>query len=119
MALAPEGDAYARMRVRIAELRASILLVEKAIANGVPEGPLLAPCVPAAQTEGLGWAESARGTVLYAVHLDAEGRLARVKIKSPSFANWRVFPSTVHDSNMMDYAINEASFGLTISGCAR
>ena len=45
--------------------------------------------------------------------------LARVKIKSPSFSNWRVFPFTVHDTNMMDYAINEASFGLTISGCAR
>ena len=48
-----------------------------------------------------------------------DGRLARVKIKSPSFSNWRVFPFTVHDSNMMDYAINEASFGLTIAGCDR
>jgi formate hydrogenlyase subunit 5 len=25
----------------------------------------------------------------------------------------------VHDSNMMDYAINEASFGLTMAGCDR
>jgi formate hydrogenlyase subunit 5 len=25
----------------------------------------------------------------------------------------------VHGSNMMDYAINEASFGLTIAGCDR
>jgi formate hydrogenlyase subunit 5 len=119
VALAQEGDAFARMKVRIAELRASIALVEKAIAGGVPDGPLHVPCAPAAQTEGLGWAESSRGTVLYAVHLDNDARLARVKIKSPSFSNWRVFPSTVHDSNMMDYAINEASFGLTISGCAR
>jgi Ni,Fe-hydrogenase III large subunit len=53
------------------------------------------------------------------VHLDAAGKLARVKIKSPSFSNWRVFPYTVHDTNMMDYAINEASFGLTVAGCAR
>jgi formate hydrogenlyase subunit 5 len=53
------------------------------------------------------------------VHIDNAGRLARVKIKSPSFSNWRVFPFTVHDSNMMDYAINEASFGLTIAGCDR
>jgi hypothetical protein len=30
-----------------------------------------------------------------------------------------VFPSTVHGTNMMDYAINEASFGLTIAGCDR
>jgi formate hydrogenlyase subunit 5 len=45
--------------------------------------------------------------------------LTRVKIRSPSFANWRVFQYTVRDSNMMDYAINEASFGLTIAGCDR
>ena len=48
-----------------------------------------------------------------------DGNLARVKIKSPSFSNWRVFPFTVHGSNMMDYGINEASFGLTIAGCDR
>ncbi|CAG9268013.1 nickel-dependent hydrogenase large subunit [Paraburkholderia unamae] len=119
VAVAQEGDAAARMRVRIAELRASIALVDKAIADGLPQGPISAGCVPPAGTEGLGWAESPRGTVLYAVHIGTDGRLLRVKIKSPSFANWRVFPSTVHDSNMMDYAINEASFGLTISGCAR
>lgn len=119
VAIAQAGDAYARMSVRIAELRASLALVGRAIAHGAPAGPLRADCVAAPRAEGLGWAESSRGTVLYAVHFDAAGRLARVKIKSPSFANWRVFPSTVHDSNMMDYAINEASFGLTISGCAR
>ena len=53
------------------------------------------------------------------MHVGPDGRLARVKIKSPSFSNWRVFPYTVHGTNMMDYAINEASFGLTIAGCAR
>lgn len=119
VAVAEAGDAAARMQVRIAELRASMALLEAAAEAGVPDGPLSVPCVPRAHGEGMGWAESARGTTLYAVHVDAAGRLARVKIKSPSFANWRVFPSTVHDSNMMDYAINEASFGLTISGCAR
>ncbi|HXC14953.1 MAG TPA: NADH-quinone oxidoreductase subunit D, partial [Stellaceae bacterium] len=69
--------------------------------------------------EGLGWCETPRGTLFYAVHLDRGGMLARVKIKSPSFSNWRVFPFTVHGTNMMDYVINEASFGLTIAGCDR
>ena len=79
----------------------------------------MSQCVPAAGSEGLGWAESPRGSLFYAVHFGRDGKLARVKIKSPSFSNWRVFPFTVHDSNMMDYAINEASFGLTIAGCDR
>ncbi|MGS0895938.1 hydrogenase large subunit [Burkholderia stagnalis] len=119
VALARDGDACARMRVRIAELRASVELIERAIDGVVPDGPILAACRVPAGAEGLGWAESSRGTVMYAVHFDRAGRIARTKIKSPSFANWRVFPSTVYDSNMMDYAINEASFGLTIAGCAR
>jgi formate hydrogenlyase subunit 5 len=111
-------DAHARQQVRIAEALNSIELI-RAVLEGLPAGPIRAPCEPPALSEGLGWAESPRGSVYYAVHVDADGKLARVKIKSPSFSNWRVFPHTVHDSNMMDYAINEASFGLTVAGCAR
>ena len=76
-------------------------------------------CIAPANSEGLGWTEGPRGSLFYAVHVDEDGKLARVKIKSPSFSNWRAFPFTVHDTNMMDYAINEASFGLTIAGCDR
>ena len=85
----------------------------------LPDGPVRADCRSLPNSEGLGWTKSPRGTLFYAVHIGGDGKLARVKIKSPSFSNWRVFPFTVHDSNMMDYAINEASFGLTIAGCDR
>ncbi len=113
------GDAYARACVRGRELRASLGLIHQALTRLKP-GAIRAPLPPVmAGAEGLGWAESPRGTLLYAVSFRADGRLARVKIKSPSFSNWRVFPYTVHDSNMMDYAINEASFGITVAGCDR
>ena len=118
IAIGESCDAYARQQVRIAELFNSIAII-RAVLAGLPEGRLRTECRPPPRSEGLGWAETPRGTAYYAVHLDADGRLARVKIKSPSFSNWRVFPYTVHDSNMMDYAINEASFGLTVAGCAR
>ena len=113
-----EGDGYARQRVRIAEIDASFVLMQRILLL-LPDGKVRADCVPQPGAEGLGWSESPRGSLFYAVHFDANGRFARVKVKSPSFSNWRVFPSTVHDTNMMDYAINEASFGLTVSGCAR
>jgi Ni,Fe-hydrogenase III large subunit len=113
-----EGDAYARSRVRIEEIDASIAMMQRVLLL-LPEGEVRAPCTPGPMAEGLGWAESPRGTLFYAVHFGPDARLARVKIKSPSFSNWRVFPFTVHETNMMDYAINEASFGLTVSGCAR
>ncbi len=112
------GDAHARAQVRMAEIDASIAIIQR-VALLLEDGPVLAECIPAAGSEGLGWAELPRGSLFYAVHFGRGGRLVRVKIKSPSFSNWRVFPFTVHDSNMMDYAINEASFGLTIAGCDR
>jgi formate hydrogenlyase subunit 5 len=113
-----EGDAYARERVRIAEVEAAFVLCQRVLLLLEP-GEIRSECVPPPSSEGLGWAESPRGSLFYAIHVGADGRLARVKIKSPSFSNWKVFPFTVHDSNMMDYAINEASFGLTVAGCDR
>lgn len=112
------GDADARFRVRVEELFASFDMA-MALFRRIEPGPVLAPCAPCAGGEGLGWAESPRGALFYAVHFAATGHLQRVKIKSPSFSNWRVFPFTVQDTNMMDYAINEASFGLSIAGCDR
>jgi Ni,Fe-hydrogenase III large subunit len=112
------GDAHARAQVRMAEIDASIALMQRILLL-LEDGPVRVDCVPPPGSEGLGWAESPRGSLFYAVHVGSDGKLARVKIKSPSFSNWRVFPFTVHDSNMMDYAINEASFGLTVAGCDR
>jgi formate hydrogenlyase subunit 5 len=113
-----EGDAYARQRVRMAEIEASFVLCQRILLL-LEAGPVKAACRVTPSSEGLGWSEGPRGSLFYAVHVSPEGRLARVKIKSPSFSNWRAFPFTVHDSNMMDYAINEASFGLTMAGCDR
>jgi formate hydrogenlyase subunit 5 len=118
VAVRDDGDARARAQVRMAEVQASIALMQNVLSH-LPDGPVRADCAIAPRSEGLGWAESPRGTLFYGVHFDGDGKLARVKIKSPSFSNWRVFPYTVHETNMMDYAINEASFGLTVAGCDR
>jgi formate hydrogenlyase subunit 5 len=116
--LRESGDAHARAQVRMAEIDASIALIQRVLLL-LPDGAIASECNGPPKSEGLGWSESPRGTLFYAVHFDDRGRLARVKIKSPSFSNWRAFPFTVYGSNMMDYAINEASFGLTIAGCDR
>jgi Ni,Fe-hydrogenase III large subunit len=118
VAVRETGDAHARQQVRLAEIGNGIEVIAE-ILRRLPGGTIRSACPVPPDGDGLGWAESPRGSLYYAVHTDRDGRLARVKIKSPSFSNWRVFPFTVHDSNMMDYAINEASFGLTIAGCDR
>ena len=113
-----EGDAHARSQIRMDEIRTSLTLIDSAMEQ-MPSGPIAVDVGLCPGKEGLGWCESTRGSIYYCVHLDVTGRLERVKVKSPSFSNWRVFPFTVHDTNMMDYAINEASFGLTMAGCDR
>jgi formate hydrogenlyase subunit 5 len=113
-----EGDAHARVQVRMEEIHNSIDLLLTALERA-PEGPVDTEVPPSPGGEGLGWCEGPRGSIYYCVHFDPVGRLARVKVKSASFSNWRVFPFTVHDTNMMDYAINEASFGLTMADCDR
>ncbi|BBP04785.1 formate hydrogenlyase [Sulfuriferula plumbiphila] len=117
---AAAGDAQARAAVRGGEIATSFEVLERVLNHLLacePE-PVYQPLAAHWQGSGLGWVESPRGSLYYAI-TGADGRLTRVKIKSPSFSNWRVFPFTVHGSNMMDYAINEASFGLTIAGCDR
>ncbi len=116
------GDAHARSLVRMEEIRESLAIIRQTIGRTKPGEVQRFDLMeePDAQGEGLGWVEGTRGGLLYAVHLSEDRtRLARVKIKDPSFSNWRVFPFTVEDSNMMDYAINEASFGLSIAGADR
>lgn len=113
-----QGDAHARAQVRMQEIRDSVRLITSAIKE-MPEGQIDTELRLQPNAEGLGWCEGPRGSTYYCIHLDDVGRLARVKVKSPSFSNWRIFPFTVHDTNMMDYAINEASFGLTMAGCDR
>ena len=85
------GDAHARAQVRMAEIDASIALIQRVLLL-LPDGAIASECNAPPKSEGLGWSESPRGTLFYAVHFDDRGRLARVKIKSPSFSNWRVFP---------------------------
>ena len=116
--LREKGDANARAEVRAEEIKATIELIMRLLAD-IRHGAFCDSCPTIPNGEGIGWCESPRGALYYAVHFDEVGKLRRVKIKSPSFSNWRVFPYTVHDSNMMDYAINEASFGLSIAGCDR
>lgn len=114
-----KGDALARAEVRAESLIVAFELIEQVLQVLKPgEVNLDTPKILDGIVDGLGWTEGPRGSCFYAVRIN-DGSFERVKIKSASFSNWKVFPLTVHSSNMMDYAINEASFGLTIAGADR
>ncbi|WP_298345900.1 NADH-quinone oxidoreductase subunit C [Ferrimicrobium sp.] len=111
------GDARARALIREYEIFASFAILGQVLTQ-LEDGPVLVADDRRGSMEafrGMGWVEATRGTLIYVVYGDG-GCLSRVKIKEPSFSNWRVFPYTVDGTNMMDYAINEASFGLSLAG---
>ena len=73
VAVREAGDAYARAQVRMEEVDASIALIER-VARCLAGRPGSHATVRSCQTaKGLGWAESPRGTLFYAVHIGRDG----------------------------------------------
>lgn len=112
-----EGDAWARFKIRADEIAQSISLIREL--SGQYRG-LQEPLKVSLSGSGTSLAavEATRGRLLYSVEV-REGKIVELGMAEPSFFNWQVFPDTVRDTNMMDYAINEASFGLSIAGADR
>lgn len=115
---AQAGDALARQRVRVEEVRTSFHLARQA-ADELSEEPVNEWRVPLHVGDGaaLGWAEAPQGEVLYWVEVEA-GRLRRVKPRSASFHNLALFHQTFRGDILTDFAFIEASFGLSIAGVA-
>jgi formate hydrogenlyase subunit 5 len=114
-----DGDAMARLEVRVDEIGDSFRLLRRA-ADELAEtagGPLRAPCEPA-DGRGVGWAEAPQGEVLYDVTL-AGGRITRCRARSPSFHNLVLMHEVFAGDILTDFPFIEASFGLSVAGAAR
>ncbi len=112
------GDALARQNVRLDEIRTSLELARRAVAElgGQERGPWRVPVVPP-DGLGVGWAEAPQGEVLYLVESTGR-RLARVKPRSASFHNLALLASALRGDVFTDFAFVEASFGVSIAGVA-
>lgn len=112
------GDAQARTEVRWHEVEESFALVWAALER-LPQRASRAAdlrChVPALTGQGVGWAESAQGEVVYVVDM-VEGRIARCWPRSASFHNLSLFWRTFNGDVLTDFAFIEASFGISIAG---
>ncbi len=111
------GDALARLRVRVAEIRESFRLVRAAVDRLDISGPLRTDITPT-DGRGVGWAEAPQGEVLYAVHVDG-GRIVRCAPRSASFHNLALFGAVFTGDILTDFPFIEASFGLSIAGVAQ
>lgn len=109
------GDVDARVRVRIAEIEASLSLVDE-ILNGLPGGPLLAPVDIAVAGEGIAVAEAFRGDVLAWVRLGSDGRVARCHLRDASWFQWPVLEAAIEGNIVADFPLLNKSFNCSYAG---
>jgi formate hydrogenlyase subunit 5 len=113
-----DGDALARLEVRVDEITNSFHLLrqtadELAEADG---GPLRAQCNPA-DGRAVGWAEAPQGELLYDVRIE-DGRISRCRSRSASFHNLVLMHEVFAGDILTDFPFIEASFGLSAAGVA-
>jgi len=90
----PEGDCFARYRVRVDEIRESLKIVEQALGM-LPEGDILAKVpktIRPAAGEAYSRVESSRGDLGCYIISDGSGSPYRLKWRGPSFVNLGAVP---------------------------
>jgi Ni,Fe-hydrogenase III large subunit len=91
-------------------------LIKQAAAQ-ISGGPLRAPLerLPAFEP-AFGIVEGWRGAIVHWVMVDRDGKLFRVKIKDPSFANWPALSLALLDNIVPDFPLCNKSFNQSYSG---
>lgn len=111
-----EGDVWARLMVRVEEAREAANLIMRAL-DGLPEGKISAPLPPVpAGASGFGLVEGWRGPIWHWLVAGEGNRLARVKIKDPSFANWPAIHYAILKNIVPDFPLVNKSFNLSYAG---
>jgi len=110
------GDVRARSLIRVDEVRESASLIRQAV-RAIPPGPVRSPLGPLPPWESaFGIAEAWRGAILTWVRSDGAGHLDRVKVKDPSFVNWRPLTFALLKNIVPDFPLCNKSFNLSYSG---
>ena len=113
---ASAGDAMARVIVRAQEVRESIRLVDEFIRRLKP-GPIkiaIADPLPGDRI-GISAIESPRGEAVHWLRTDANGRVDRYHLRSPSYHNWPAVALAAETAIVPDFPLVNKSFELCYS----
>ena len=114
-----EGDVLRRMQVRVEEVRQALSILEE-IAGALPGGPIRLPVPPLApNATALGFVEGWRGEIFHWIRAAEGNRLARCKVKDPSFQNWPALSEAILGNIVPDFPVVNKSFNLSYSGADR
>ncbi len=103
------GDVAARLEMRGVELDATFDLLEELLLQ--PLAPAATELRDAPSAIGIGLVESPRGQTLCAVEVEDE-RIARVHLRTGSYANWPVLVRAVRNELLPDFPLVNKSFEL-------
>jgi Ni,Fe-hydrogenase III large subunit len=110
-----EGDVLARVKIRIDEAFQSMVIIRQAL-ELMPEGQLTVTMENApAYGYAIGVTESPRGENVHFVMADSSNRVYRHMVRSASYCNWAVLPSTVPGNIVPDFPLINKSFELCYS----
>src|SRR4029079_14699464 len=101
---------------RVEEARESVSLIKQALA-AMPDGAIAEPLglCPALQP-AFAIVEGWRGAIVHWLMVDREGKLFRVKVKDPSFANWPALSFAMLENIVPDFPLCNKSFNQSYSG---
>lgn len=116
------GDCWARMRIRMREVEASLQWLLQILAQ--PSVDLCSPpALPGVGTPTLranalcvSVIEGTRGPVLQALETGAQGQLLHYKVQDPSLPNWFGLAMAVRENAISDFPICNKSFDLSYCG---
>jgi Ni,Fe-hydrogenase III large subunit len=108
------GDAEARQRVLLAEVRASLGLAQ-ALLDGMPPGEVLAPW-PQRGGEGVGVVEGPRGVCLHWLALDDDGQIRAAFPFDPAWGHWPLLAAAMADAPASELPLAERSLLCSVGG---
>jgi Ni,Fe-hydrogenase III large subunit len=112
----PDGDVFARARVRCLEVQRAGNFLEEQLAQP-PEGEVFADAgTPAGDTLAVSLVEGWRGEICHVALTDVAGKFRRYKIVDPSFHNWTGLALALRRQAVSDFPICNKSFGLSYCG---
>jgi Ni,Fe-hydrogenase III large subunit len=111
------GDCWARARLRIAEIDASLDWLDAVIAEPRSWQPIRAKLPELAGSQvAIAVVEGWRGEVVHCLENDARGALLHYKVQDPSLRNWLGLALAVRGNEISDFPICNKSFDLSYCG---
>jgi Ni,Fe-hydrogenase III large subunit len=111
----PEGDVFARARVRWLEIQRSGKFIAEQLATP-PEGGAFEAVPPVPNTLAVALVEGWRGEICHVALTDAAGRFRHYKIVDPSFHNWTGLALALRRQAISDFPLCNKSFNLSYCG---